>query len=163
MILSRWLIASAVALLPQVSGFASTDSPSDADAAQSGYLPNHNMDPAVVDSAEFGLLWKIPFNFQEQVSKPLKLVLEGNMPHMKPAADIRRVVLRKASGIYAKCWWKPACFFGIFAELDSDPRCQDGRSSELSTSPYAVLAVRHCLHRHPQLHRYYRNPNHRYY
>ncbi|CAD6594301.1 MAG: hypothetical protein ASARMPREDX12_008599 [Alectoria sarmentosa] len=72
MILSPWLIVSALALLPQVSGFASTDSPSDADPAQSGYLPNHNMDPAVVDSAEFGLLWKVPFNFQEQFyAKPL--------------------------------------------------------------------------------------------
>ena len=69
MIYLRWLVASAIALLPRVSGFASTDSPSDADPAQSGYLPNHNMDPAVVDSAQFGLLWKIPFNFQEQVSK----------------------------------------------------------------------------------------------
>ena len=44
-----------------------TDSYSDADPAQSGYLPNHNMDPAVVDSSEFGQLWKIPFNDLEQV------------------------------------------------------------------------------------------------
>lgn len=75
MIPCRWLITAAVALLPQVSGYASTDSPSDADPAQSGYLPNHNMDPAVVDSAEFGLLWKVPFNFQEQVSTSLKLAM----------------------------------------------------------------------------------------
>ena len=57
MLLSPWLIASALGLLFKVSAFASTDSPSDADPAQSGYLPNHNMDPAVVDSASFGLLW----------------------------------------------------------------------------------------------------------
>ena len=47
-----------------------TDSYSDADPAQSGYLSNHNMDPAVVDSAQFGQLWKIAFNTQEQVSLP---------------------------------------------------------------------------------------------
>lgn len=57
-----------MALIPLVLGLASTDSPSDADPAQSGYLPNHNMDPAVVDSAEFGQLWKIQFNAREQVS-----------------------------------------------------------------------------------------------
>ena len=64
-----WLVASAMAVLPHAAGLASTDSPSDADPAQSGYLPNHNMDPAVVDSAEFGQLWKVPFNAQEQVSE----------------------------------------------------------------------------------------------
>ncbi len=163
MIPSRWLTASLVALLPQVSGFASTDSPSDADPAQSGYLPNHNMDPAVVDSAEFGLLWKIPFNFQEQVGKPLNLVITDTILNMDPVADIQTIVLCQASSIYAKCWWKPACFLGFFAELDSYPRCQDGRSSQLSTSPYAILAVRHSLHRYSQLHRHYWNPNHRRY
>ena len=61
----------------RVSGFASTDTLQDADAAQSGYLPNHNMDPAVVDSAQFGLLWKIPFNYQEQVNKPRRRVYHG--------------------------------------------------------------------------------------
>lgn len=64
---SQWLFASAMAIIPHVLGLASTDSPSDADPAQSGYLPNHNMDPAVVDSAEFGQLWKIQFNAEEQV------------------------------------------------------------------------------------------------
>ena len=73
MIFPQWLITSALALLPQVSAFASTDSPSDADPAQSGYLPNHNMDPAVVDSSGFGLLWKVQFNSKELVSKPSHL------------------------------------------------------------------------------------------
>jgi hypothetical protein len=44
-----------------------TDEYRDADIEQSGYLPNHNMDPAIVDSPQFGLLWKIPFNTNEQV------------------------------------------------------------------------------------------------
>ncbi len=163
MILSRWLIASLVALLPQVSGFASTDSPSDADPAQSGYLPNHNMDPAVVDSAEFGLLWKISFNFQEQVGKPLNFAITDTILNMNPVADIRIIVLCQAPSIHAKCWWKPACFLGFFAELDSYPRCQDGRSAQLSTSSYAIPAVRHSLHRYSQLHRHYRDPYHRRY
>ncbi|KAH0175344.1 WSC domain-containing protein, partial [Aureobasidium melanogenum] len=51
---------------------ASTDSYRDADVAQTGYLPNHNMDPAVVDSAQFGQLWKVSFNAKEQFyAKPL--------------------------------------------------------------------------------------------
>ena len=64
----RLLAALAAAVVPQVAAVASTDSYSDADPAQSGYLPNHNMDPAVVDSSQFGQLWKKNFNAQEQVS-----------------------------------------------------------------------------------------------
>ena len=44
-----------------------TDEYRDADIEQSGYLPNHNMDPAIVDSPQFGQLWKIAFNKNEQV------------------------------------------------------------------------------------------------
>jgi hypothetical protein len=54
-------------LLHFVHSLASTDSARDADVPQSGYLPNHNMDPAIVDSPIFGLQWKIPFNSKEQV------------------------------------------------------------------------------------------------
>ena len=61
------LAAVAAALFPRVWAAASTDSYTDADVGQSGYLPNHNMDPAVVDSSEFGQLWKKTFNAQEQV------------------------------------------------------------------------------------------------
>lgn len=31
--------------------------------------PNHNMDPNIVNSASFGLLWKVPFNTKEQVGR----------------------------------------------------------------------------------------------
>ncbi|MCJ1414010.1 hypothetical protein MMC32_000335 [Xylographa parallela] len=62
----------AIALVSPISASAPTDSYTDADVPQSGYLPNHNMDPAVVDSAQFGLLWKIQFNAKEQFyAKPL--------------------------------------------------------------------------------------------
>ena len=61
------ITAFAAAFVSQVTAAAATDSYSDADPAQSGYLPNHNMDPAVVDSSQFGQLWKTSFNAQEQV------------------------------------------------------------------------------------------------
>lgn len=48
-----------VAILPGVLGAASTDEYRDADQLQSGYLPNHNMDPNVVDSSSFGQLWRV--------------------------------------------------------------------------------------------------------
>lgn len=57
----------AMALIRGAAALAPTDTIGDADQMQSGYLPNHNMDPAVVDSAQFGQLWKMPFNAKEQV------------------------------------------------------------------------------------------------
>lgn len=62
------IAAIAVALASQVAAVGPTDSYTDADVSQSGYLPNHNMDPAVVDSSSFGQLWTVPFNVKEQVS-----------------------------------------------------------------------------------------------
>ncbi|KAK4975705.1 hypothetical protein LTR66_010895, partial [Elasticomyces elasticus] len=66
-------IAVLVTLLPRAFAAAPTDSYTDADLRQSSYLGgNHNMDPTVVDSAQFGQLWKIPFNAKEQFyAKPL--------------------------------------------------------------------------------------------
>lgn len=60
--------AVAAALASQVAAVGPTDSYIDADIGQSGYLPNHNMDPAVVDSSAFGQLWTASFNSKEQVS-----------------------------------------------------------------------------------------------
>jgi hypothetical protein len=50
---------AAAALFPGVFGAGSTDEYRDADQLQSGYLPNHNMDPNVVNSASFGQLWRV--------------------------------------------------------------------------------------------------------
>lgn len=61
-----------------VAAVAPTDEYTDADPAQSGYLPNHNMDPAVVDSSQFGQLWKIPFNDKEQVRISTSQLVNGN-------------------------------------------------------------------------------------
>ncbi|PNS14683.1 hypothetical protein CAC42_1705 [Sphaceloma murrayae] len=56
----------------RATALASTDEYRDADAMQNSYSDNHNMDPAIVDSAEFGLLWKVPFLAKEQFyAKPL--------------------------------------------------------------------------------------------
>lgn len=60
-------LAAAFITFTTVAAVAPTDEYTDADLAQSGYLPNHNMDPAVVDSSQFGQLWKVPFNAKEQV------------------------------------------------------------------------------------------------
>lgn len=55
-----------------VHSLASTDELSDADPAQSGYLPNHNMQPSIVDSSGFGILWSQTFNAKELwYAKPL--------------------------------------------------------------------------------------------
>ena len=63
--------------LSAVFGLGDTDSISDADPAQSGYLPNHNMDPTVVNSSAFGILWQKSFNTNELASiaiHPLKTI-----------------------------------------------------------------------------------------
>ncbi len=57
--ISAVVAVAAAALSPGVFGAASTDEYRDADQLQSGYLPNHNMDPDVVNSASFGQLWRI--------------------------------------------------------------------------------------------------------
>ncbi|CZS88993.1 uncharacterized protein RCO7_04645 [Rhynchosporium graminicola] len=54
-----------------VHSFAPTDSTQDADPPQSGYLPNHNMDPELVKSS-LALGWKLTFNLNEVFyAKPL--------------------------------------------------------------------------------------------
>lgn len=56
-----------------VRSLAPTDEIRDADASQSGYLDNHNMHPATVGSAIFGILWKNNYgNSKEKwYAKPL--------------------------------------------------------------------------------------------
>jgi hypothetical protein len=60
----------------QVLAVASYDEYRDADVEQSGYLPNFNMDPSVVDSAAFGQLWKVAFNTDELVWIPSLSTIE---------------------------------------------------------------------------------------
>jgi len=51
-----------LALPAFVNSLAPTDEIQDADIAQSGYMDNHNMHPATVGSAIFGILWKNTYN-----------------------------------------------------------------------------------------------------
>lgn len=71
------LLAAAFINFTNVAAVAPTDEYADADPAQSGYLPNHNMDPIVVDSSSFGQLWKVPFNAKEQVRISTLATREG--------------------------------------------------------------------------------------
>ncbi|KAF3242999.1 hypothetical protein TWF192_008467 [Orbilia oligospora] len=64
------------ALLLLLAGGAQTAAPTDeyqdADPAQSGYLPNHNIHPNIVNSPNFGELWRVVFSRNERfLAKPL--------------------------------------------------------------------------------------------
>ncbi|KAL8651207.1 MAG: hypothetical protein Q9226_004803 [Calogaya cf. arnoldii] len=55
-----------------VHSLAPTDEVTDADLPQSGYLPNHNMQPSIVGSSSFGILWTKTYNDKERwYAKPL--------------------------------------------------------------------------------------------
>lgn len=55
-----------------VFSLAPTDEIQDADLAQSSYLSNHNMDPSIVGSSSFGILWKNAYGPKEKwYAKPL--------------------------------------------------------------------------------------------
>jgi hypothetical protein len=71
--LSSAVLLAAV-LFNRVADLAPTDEYRDADPQQSGYLPNHNMDPAIVNGPTFGQLWKAKFNQGEQVSVVLLFI-----------------------------------------------------------------------------------------
>ena len=61
-----------------VNSLADTDSISDADPPQTGYLPNHNMQPAIVSSPSFGILWTNTYGAEELwYAKPLVYTPNG--------------------------------------------------------------------------------------
>ena len=72
------------------------------------------MDPAVVDSAEFGLLWKVPFNAKEQVRQ---VHLLRHIATLWENAGLISLVLRETIGVYSQ-WWKAATFLGFVPKLD---------------------------------------------
>ena len=107
----------APALVSNVVAVAPTDSYSDADPAQSGYLPNHNMDPAVVDSSQFGQLWKKTFNAQEQVSSSRShYVWHNHSTQCVANHNIRILVLREAACLHTQSWRPTAAIPGLFSE-----------------------------------------------
>ncbi|KUJ19894.1 WSC-domain-containing protein [Mollisia scopiformis] len=86
--LSRVLaVLQACQFVQHVRAVAATDTLMDGDSAQSGYLPNHNMDPAVVAGGSFGQIWAYttPTGASEQFyAKPLVFT---------PSSTGRQVVL----------------------------------------------------------------------
>lgn len=66
-------------LLPSlVQSLAPTDSIRDADLGASGYLPNHNMDPTIVNSTSFGILWTNTYDKLEKwYTRPLVYTSAG--------------------------------------------------------------------------------------
>ncbi|PMD59417.1 uncharacterized protein K444DRAFT_663834 [Hyaloscypha bicolor E] len=73
----KWSALLGLAFVGAVHSFASTDSLQDADPAQSGYLPNHNMDPNKLSTFKQG--WKNTYNANEAFyAKPLTWTPAGS-------------------------------------------------------------------------------------
>lgn len=71
-----------------VRSLAPTDTISDADPPQSGYLPNHNMQPAIVGSSSFGILWTNTYNAKEKwYAKPLVYTPPGQKQRVFTASN----------------------------------------------------------------------------
>ncbi|KAK9311733.1 hypothetical protein V1522DRAFT_294301 [Lipomyces starkeyi] len=76
-----------------VHTLAPTDEIQDADPAQSGYLPNHNMHLATVRSSEFRFLWKNAYGVNEKWhAKPLVYTPpgKGQLVFLASSANIIR-------------------------------------------------------------------------
>ncbi|KAM7222882.1 wsc domain containing protein [Rhypophila decipiens] len=96
-----WKIPALLATLlwsAVVRSYAPTDSIQDADPAQSGYLPDHNMDPNVVASSSFGILWsQRTTNTQEEFfAKPLTYTLNGGSEMVITASTMNIVRIHDA-------------------------------------------------------------------
>ncbi|CAZ85758.1 unnamed protein product [Tuber melanosporum] len=69
---SDWPLLLVLFMFVSLCVGAPTDSIRDADQAQSGYLDNHNMDPAIVQGATFGKVFLLPGNSSPRFyAKPL--------------------------------------------------------------------------------------------
>lgn len=78
-----------------VQSLAATDEIQDADAAQSGYMDNHNMHPSTVGSPAFGILWKNQYGNKERwYAKPLVYTPPGSsqIVFLASAMNVLRVV-----------------------------------------------------------------------
>lgn len=76
----------------------------DADTRQGSYFDTHNIDPAVVDSSQFGLLWNVPFNDREKCAWALQVVQDKSLTCMPS--------LRQTASLHPKRWQTahPPCF-----------------------------------------------------
>ncbi|KAL0938531.1 WSC domain-containing protein-like protein 3 [Colletotrichum truncatum] len=83
-----------LALLPAlVASLASTDSFRDADLPQSGYLPNHKLDPNIAGSSSFRNLWSFtsPNSQELWLAKPLVYTPEGGSELVITASEMNIV------------------------------------------------------------------------
>ena len=72
---------------------AETEADGFKDPAQSGYLPNHNIDPAAVGSSSFGILWKTAYNANETFyAKPLTLTPVGTQKQIVFLASAMNII-----------------------------------------------------------------------
>lgn len=70
---------AASALFSNAVALQATDSYSDADVAQSGYLPNHNIDPTVLANQDVESTYTVSFNANEQFyAEPLVYTPNGS-------------------------------------------------------------------------------------
>ncbi|TDZ35465.1 WSC domain-containing protein [Colletotrichum spinosum] len=85
--LSFGVLASLPAL---VVSLASTDSYRDADLPQSGYLPNHNLDPNIAGSSSFRNLWTFtsPTSQEFWLAKPLVYTPDGGSELVITASEM---------------------------------------------------------------------------
>ncbi|KAI8245280.1 hypothetical protein K4K55_002278 [Colletotrichum sp. SAR 10_96] len=85
--LSIGVLASLPAL---VASLATTDSYRDADLPQSGYLPNHNLDPNIAGSSSFRNLWTFtsPDSKEFWLAKPLVYTPEGGTELVITASEM---------------------------------------------------------------------------
>ncbi|KAK2042793.1 WSC domain-containing protein [Colletotrichum somersetense] len=84
----------ALASLPVlVASLASTDSYRDADLPQSGYLPNHNLNPDVAGSSSFKNLWTFvsPVAKEQWLAKPLVYTPNGKSELVITASEMNIV------------------------------------------------------------------------
>jgi hypothetical protein len=157
-------LSTAVALLAAtfingVRGAAATDEYRDADPQQSSYLPNHNMDPAIINSPQFGQLWKTSFKgefvrrhlcyhfyvlFQGQASDHSCTQQHRNRriidPHNR-VIMLTAIVLRESPHIHTLSWRSANALPRLEPKLYPDIECCHWYSHEPETSCDAFLTV----------------------
>ncbi|KAI8300544.1 hypothetical protein K4K61_009660 [Colletotrichum sp. SAR11_59] len=86
----RFSIGVLASLPALVASLASTDSYRDADLPQSGYLPNHNLDPNIAGSSSFRNLWTFtsPDSKEFWLAKPLVYTPEGGTELVITASEM---------------------------------------------------------------------------
>ncbi|TQN68162.1 WSC domain-containing protein [Colletotrichum shisoi] len=115
----RLSLATLASLPVLVASLASTDSYRDADLPQSGYLPNHNLDPNVAGSSSFKNLWTFtsPNPRELWLAKPLVYTPGGQSELVITASEMNvvRVFDSKTGRVLQERTLQPP-----FASIDSN-------------------------------------------